>query len=287
MSDDLSRDEIEWFEIAERSLQGRQAERPEFSASVILDALKTDILSGVRYGELAALDSQLWEFFNEVSIPKPKPGENLNILVLSWLAATFRNSHSSFLLSECGFRDTAAANARVALDHSIYLSLLAKGDERERVTARMEALYVNYLKSFGNMTATNAIMEEFVQMASEELPKVDPGKKSWSDIVEQVCNRLSSGDIVYSQYRILSNMIHPGLASSEPFVYGVQYDDSSYFRWKPVINPAPTVAFMAVASCAWAAWSVDELLGENYFGEVLEPIAIRLRLHKLFDSAPQ
>jgi hypothetical protein len=279
-------EEVEWFDFAERSFEQRRAEHPDFSASATMDALKAEFFADVRFDELNEMDSDLWRLFNDTKIPKPDIGENLRILVLSWLAVTFRNAHSSFLLARDGFRDTSVANARVALDHSIYLSLLASGDERERITDRMEALFLKYLKSFGDITqSSNPVMEEFLQMASDEFPNMDPGKKSWSDIVEQVCERLSTGDIVYSRYRILSNMMHPGFPSTEPFAYAVKFNPSPFFRWTPVVNPASMVSFMAVASCVWAAWSVDYIFSESYFGIQLDPIADRLHLHRLFENA--
>jgi hypothetical protein len=285
MSDILRPEEAEWFQWVEEYFAERQEQQPDFPAPTMLAALKDGFFAEVRFDELNEMDKQLWVLFNRTHIPKPQVGDQLRILSLSWLAVTFRNTHSSFVLAESGFRDTSAANSRVALDHAIYLSLLATGQERDRISDRLGALYVKYLKSFGEGSSnSNPIMEEFIQLASEELPIVDPGPRTWSDIVEQVCKRLDTGDVVYSRYRILSNMMHPGLASSEPFVYSIKIDSSTNFRWTPIVNPANVIAFMAVASCVWAAWSVDHLLEQTYFGELLDPIAERLQLHRLFKT---
>jgi hypothetical protein len=285
MFEDFRPEEIEWFKCAEQYFEERQAQQPEFSASVAIDALKAEFLAQVPFDELLEMDTKLWQILEETEIPKPALGNKLEIVCLSWLAVTFRYSHSSFFLAQNGFRDTSVANSRVALDHAIYLSLLANGDERDRIASRMEALYLRFLKGFGSdPVSSNPDLDDFFRLASEEFPDLDPGQKSWSDIVKQVCDRLVTGDIVYSRYRILSNMMHPGLPSTEPFAYPVKYDSSPNFSWSPIINPANTVGFMAIASCVWAAWSIDHLLEVKYFGDVLNPIAERLKLHRLFES---
>ncbi|MBW4079364.1 MAG: hypothetical protein HIU84_12825 [Acidobacteria bacterium] len=283
MSDILRPEEVEWFNCATRFLEEREAQQPEFSASTTMAALKENFFGQIRFDELSDLEGELRRYFNIVEIPKPKVGEQLKILSLSWLAVTFRNAHSSFFLAQNGYRDTSVANSRVALEHSIYLSLLASGRDRDRIASRMEGLYLKFHKGIGDDLSTSDLaIDEFFRLALEELPNVDPGRKNWSDVGEQVCNLLDSGDVVYSNYRILSNMMHPGFASSEPFVYSVKYDESANCTWAPVINPANTVAFMAVASCVWAAWSIEHLFEEEYFERALDPIANRLKLHRLF-----
>lgn len=283
MPDSFRPEEIDWFNILKRTFEEREERLPDFSAADAYEAMTTAFFSDVGLTELITIDDELWRIINETHIPKQGESAHLRMLYLSWLAVTFRHAHSSFLLAQQGFRDTSAANARVALDHAIYLSLLAKISDRQRIADRMEALYLKYLKGFGDaLTNTDTVLDDFFRVALDELPGLDPGSKTWSDIVEQICDQLDSGKIVYSRYRILSSLMHVGFPSAEPFIYSVRYDTDPNFNWNPVINPASVIGFMAVASCIWAAWSIDHILEEIYFGDRFDSFAARLQLHRLF-----
>ncbi len=212
--------------------------------------MKTSFFLEIQLTELLEIDAELWHIFSHTEIPKHGENEHLRMLYLSCLAVTYRYAHSSFLLAEQGFRDTSTANSRVALEHAIYLSMLAQNDDRQRIADRMEALYLKYLREFEDtLTNSNTVLDDFFRATLSELPNLNPGPKTWTDFVEQICNRLASGDVVYSRYRILSNLMHVGFPSAEPFIYSMRYETGTVFDSSPVVNPANTIGFIAVASC--------------------------------------
>ena len=74
---------------------------------------------------LRELESTLWSHFNETSLNRVQGREGLSVVAAAWLAVVYRQSHSAFVLAEKGLEDAASADVCSALEHGVYLSLLA------------------------------------------------------------------------------------------------------------------------------------------------------------------
>lgn len=267
-------------EFARHAFSEIGTEKSEFDQNTPLKVLADAFEAEVPVSDLKQMMTVLWDFFNTRTITRRR--DPLVLLALAWLSVTFRNAFSTFCLMDEGLIDASPSTTRVALEHSVYISLFASSDDRHRIAERMESLHVKYLSDIFQAASSPESLEEFLLIVLESSTPtgVNP-ELSWSAKMEQVCRQLQSGDTVYIRYRLLSRMMHGGMSSAEPYLFQLINDDDQ-FNFIPSVNPSNEMSLMSVASCVWAGWAIDEILGEPIFSEVLEPIADQLNLSPLF-----
>lgn len=272
---------LDWSDFARQTFSEINAERPEFDQDAPLKTLADAYEAEVPVATLREIMIELWDFFNALTIHRRR--DSLALLGVAWLSITFRNAFSTFALIDEGLVDTSPATARAALEHSIYVSLFAGSENRYRIAERMESLHAKHMNEAYEAASSPEGLEEFFNIVLEGFASTEIDQElSWSAKVEQVCkHHLLTGEVIYSHYRVLSRMMHVGMMSAQPYFFQLANDDQK-FSFIPAVNPSNETSLVSVASCAWAGWAIDEILGEPIFAGVLRPIAEQLELTPLF-----
>jgi hypothetical protein len=178
--------------------------------------------------------------------------------------------------------DAAVANARVAFEHGIYLSLIADARDYEAILDALEDRFVGVWKVLlASLPDAQALLTLLADIGAElDVPR----EMAWVRSVEQVCQKLESGDLVYAHYRLLTGEMHAGVGSAIPYV--IPSTDSPGAPNEPASFAAHKALEVAVGACVWAGWSTDALFGVEHFGPVVAKAAKRLgyiRLTRLVD----
>ncbi len=245
-----------------------------FDPELAIDALRSEDASLPTLAELEGVESRLWTHFSGSAPTLGGDFPHAQLVAWAWVSVAYRQAHAAFVLYKQGFPDAACANARSAVEHGVYLSLLAAVGSVDSILDPLEGAYLrNAEKIFGGMD------EEMPELLSLLLTHLAGSTTLSSDskvtVFQQVCERLATGDEVYRCFRMLSNCVHAGFGSAEPFmlsaVAGVSKDPS-----EPVLSNEPTdihtraTLWLALGGCAWAGWSADRLFAAEYFGPLLD-----------------
>ncbi len=199
--------------------------------------------------------------------------------------------HSAFVLYQEGLPDTAVANARCAVEHGVYLSLLAGVDSAESIVDPLMRKFLSQITKISEMVPDEQsdIMGELVEKLTIQIPERSNPSGPSVTVFEQVCNRLVTGDIVYLQFRLLSDLIHTGMGIAGPYVIAAAANPGPTglnLRHSPEFLGARRAIWMAIGGCAWAGWSIDQLFGTDYFGALLETTVRDLHFKPLVLVAP-
>lgn len=176
------------------------------------------------------------------------------------------------MLEERGLPESGFVNARSALEHGVYLSLLAAHESGDPV---LDALEHQYLRSLQLIVAnTTEIPGLAADMIDELIAGVNGAQDKGVTVFQQACERLVAGDQIYRHYRTLSNYSHAGFGSANPFMIASfaigDPSKSLTLTSSPMCPEVRTGLWLAVGACAWAGWSVDKLFATDYFGSVLD-----------------
>ncbi len=263
-----------------------ESDIPGFNADAVLQELVEWSASTPAHSELCAMHDQLWDHFSQISLTPTGDQRHVLLMASAWCATTFRHAHAAFLLGENGLADTARGNTRIALEHAIYLSLLAGTDNHTHVLDRLEVRFqAQWDRLIQSSRQLGEDIPDFVDLLLHGMPDVTPAEgTSWVRKVEQVCDRLETGYRVYDHYRMLSSEMHPGFGSAALYFMAaftqMKRDDSS-FPVEPIQLGTDMVLFLAVGACVWAGWSIDSLFGIDYFQGVVSDIAVTMSLSPL------
>lgn len=238
--------------------------------------------------ELQRIEAQLWPHFNAWSPTLGGSSQHAQLVASTWVAQTYRQAHAAFLLREAELPESALANARCAVEHGVYLSLLAAVDSVDDVLDPLELEHAHHTRV---VFPTEEGMPEFLPLLMKALTSVAGSRDPDVAKFEKVCRRLVTGDVVYRHYRMLSNVIHPGFGSASPFFLSA-FAAGDFEDAVPVMEPAPlglgdrVGLWLALGACGWAGWSADRLFGTEYFGPLLDATVRALGFIPLIISPP-
>ncbi|MHB8246567.1 MAG: hypothetical protein ACYDGN_14705 [Acidimicrobiales bacterium] len=251
--------------------------------SVLGELLQEDRDGTPSIVELRRFAMRLWRYFLRTGPPALEgDGSHVRLVAWAWAAQAFRHTRMAFHLERNGFGDGVAAHARSAIEHGVYLSLLAELQDQGAFLDGLEATY----RRQGRRILTAAIEE------GEKVPPAlalfmdalgfDPGGSSRSEAFEQVCSRLTSGDRVYLHYRYLSSLVHAGFGSAAPFMLRAVSGglEEPRLAHVPLVADLRRQLWPAIGGSCWAAWAVDQLLGSACFSGSLDATA------RAFDFMP-
>ena len=237
-----------------------------------IDALRSEEASLPTLAELEGVESRLWTHFSGLAPTLGTDFRHAQIVAWAWVSVAYRQAHAAFILYKQGFPDAACANARAAMEHGVYLSLLAAVGSVDSVLDPLEGAYLrNTEKIFGGMDEKMPELLSFILTDLAGL--ITSSRDPEVTVFQRVCERLDTGDEVYRYFRMLSNCVHAGFGSAEPFMLSaVAGRDPS----EPVLSNEPTdihtraTLWLALGGCAWAGWSADRLFAREYFGPLLD-----------------
>jgi hypothetical protein len=237
---------------------------------------------------LRLFEQAIWQSFLDFALESG--GEHLGsqLIAWAWLAQAYRHTHAAFQLETLGFLDATAVHARVALEHGVYLSLLTTAENASTILDRLEHEYLRVVKLGLSVTDEVPVILDRIM---SDLPgsSAEPGTE-WVSVFKQVCDKLDSGDFIYSYYRALSSSCHPGLGSASPYMMAgfdsAKRLDAPELVHVPLTHDVQLTLWLAIGGCLWAGWSVDRLFGINHFGPILDPIAQALGFHRLVRVEP-
>lgn len=225
------------------------------------------------YAALANYEHQLWQTFLGCD---QLPESNLELVGLGWLTTTFHQAHAAFQLAAVGLGEVATANIRAAVEHACYLSALVKSEDSDAILNSMEFRHIKGLDRVTEFLRQQDLPENSGLPTLEELRSSIEESKSptpWADKMEQICNRLNTGERVYLEYRMLSERIHPGISS---VLFPAIFDDlkTATPNQTRFIEPNPANLSirrslkLALGACMWAGWAVDQLFTTDHFGSL-------------------
>jgi hypothetical protein len=225
----------------------------------------------VPENELLTILDGLWARFDEVVLPTTGRSA-LDLVASAWLASVFRQARAVGVLIRQDMRDAGVPNARVALEHAIYLSLIADAPDLDAILETLELRSVSaWSEHFGKIPDAKVVLPFLATIAADlDVPK----EMAWVKRVEQVCEKLETGPVVYTAYRSLTSEMHPGPLSA--IAYMLPSLQSGNIAKEPASFVAKQALQLAVAACVWAGWSADALFGVELFGPVVGKAAERL-----------
>jgi hypothetical protein len=233
--------------------------------------------------DLRTIGEEFWEYFTSVDLSVGDSQPHVQLVAWGWLAQAFRQARAAFLLCDAGFSDSAPANARAAVEHGVYLALLASVRDKELVLDKLESTFLKNTDRLRDSGTTNEDQSELIQALLEVLPDITPNDGTgWVTVFEQVCKKLETGEDVYEYWRQLCAMIHPGFVSAGPFVVSSVDVDTwevpERLSREPMDSPdSRGILQMAIGGCAWAAWAAESLFDSiSFTGSLLEAKVRRL-----------
>lgn len=253
-------------------------------AKGVLAQIDTAETGAVSDAELVELLDELWAHFTTVDLPPSPYRQHVDLVASAWLGIIYREARAVATLAKADLLDASVANARVAFEHSIYLSLIS--DARDYL-AILDALEQRFIKIWTESLnkASEPEAQPLLSLLSnmDENLDVPPGMR-WVRRIDEVCAKLATGDAVYQCYRLLSNDLHAGLGSASPYMLsGMMGNGRSVV---PNLVIARTGLDAAVHACVWAGWAIDELFGVELFSGAVQRAADRLgctRLKRIAD----
>ncbi len=239
----------------------------------LLEPVLAYSVSTVPRPDLLAMIRTLWEHFEATELPPSNHGRHVDVVASAWLASAYRHAKAAAVLIEENLIDAAVANARVAFENAIYLSLISDARDVDTV---LDGLELRFLGIWNSVIATSPAMRPLESLLVEAADDLKAARKvrDWVKDVSQVCHRLHSGDVVYAHYRMLSSEMHPGFGSAVPYM--VDSFRSGLLGKEPADITGNLALEIAVGACVWAGWATDELFGIEAFGPVVSTPASRL-----------
>ena len=244
----------------------------EFDGDVAIGAFRDADASLPELIYLKEVESQLWKHFSAATPTLGERFPHAQRIAWAWVAVAHRQAHAAFLLSDKGFPDATCANARAAVEHGVYLSLLAAVESVDSVLDPLEAKYLHNAERV--LAGVEEELPEFLARMVEDIAgPLATSRDRNIEVFERVCDRLETGNEVYRHYRKLSSDVHAGFGSAAPFFLAAFGDrDPS----KPILSNEPVAVhtqaslWLALGGCAWAGWSADRLFEAEYFGPLLD-----------------
>ncbi len=156
-----------------------------------IDARPSEEASPPTLANLDRVESRLWTHFSGSAPTLGGDFPHAQLVACAWVSAAYRQAHAAFILCKQGFPDAVCANARVAVDHGVYLSLLAAVDSVDSVLDPLEGAYFRNAETiFGGMD------EEVPEFLSFILTDLAGSTTLSSDtkvtVFQQVCERLKT-----------------------------------------------------------------------------------------------
>lgn len=240
---------------------------------ILMKEAQDSSITSIPAPELTGLLDELWSLFSQIKLPASGRSTGLDLTASAWLGIAYRQAHAVAVLAKGDLLDTAVANARSAFEHAIYLSLIADGRDYAAVLDALEGkLHKTWRHAIHDLEDVEAVMLPYIENLEAKINV--PHDMSWVRSVEHVCNRLRTGDNVYRHYRMLSAFTHAGLGSTIPYLYNAPKSDGRPTAPLPVFDQ--TILSIAVGSCIWAGWSIDQLFQREMFGPSVAKAAERL-----------
>jgi len=253
-----------------------------FDPAPYIAAVRADNASQPSIADLFQIEEALWKQFSAAEPECSGDRPQVQLVAWGWVAQSFRQAHSAFILHRLGFPDSAVANARSAVEHGVLLSLLAGVELAEDVLEALEFQYLRRAKASIPLVPDEAVAE--MDLVDTLLGNLTGQRATGVTAFEQVCGHLESGERVYLHYRGLSNAVHPGFASAGPIMLSAFKsieDELPTLSNEPVYIGTEMALTLAIGGCLWAGWSADLLLDNEYFGPSLSQIASELGLKPL------
>lgn len=248
-------------------------------AKAVLAQIDTALTVAVPDAELVELLDELWAHFSTIDRPPSPHSPHVDFVASAWLGITYREARAVATLAKADLLDASVANARVAFEHAIYLSLISDARDYVAVLDALEHRLVT-----GWTKALNKTAEPEAQLLLPLLSRMDedldvPAEMRWVSRVHMICAKLATGDVVYQRYRLLSNDIHAGLGSASPYILSGMVGNGRSVVPNLVVARAGLDA--AVHACVWAGWSIDALFGVELFANAVAKAADRLECTRL------
>lgn len=248
-------------------------------AKGVLAQIDAAVTGAVPDAELVELLDELCAHFSTIDLPPSPHRPHVDLVASAWLGITYREARAVATLAKTDLLDASVANARVAFEHSIYLSLIS--DARDYLTI-LDALEHRFVA--GWTEALNKTSEPEAQLLLPLLSSMDedldvPAGMRWVRRVDMICAKLATGEAVYQRYRLLSNDLHAGLGSASPYMLSGMVGNGRSVVPNLVVARAGLDA--AVHACVWAGWSIDELFGVELFANAVARAADRLECTRL------
>jgi len=224
------------------------------------------------YGSMAKLyylESTLWRVYKSAQPELGGRTPHAQLVAWSWITQTFRQAHTVFGLVSNGFPDCAFANARCAMEHGIYLSLMAGIEDVDFVLDRLEHRYIQTGQKLSAAAPKDqvpeflgALLEDVGDLCATPNPESD-----WVRWMGKICERLENGDAIYSYYLGVSAYMHAGFGSASGSMCAAMGEE----LMEPVPSHEPAVydkkleLWLSLGACGWAGWSADRLFGTEHF----------------------
>jgi hypothetical protein len=235
---------------------------------------------------LHQIEGLLWNAFREASLVLGGPFPHAQLIAWTWLAQAVRHSHAAFHLEASGLADTAAVHARAAVEHGVYLSLLATAEDPNTVLDRLEHEYARTVNlALDTSDADIQVPGIFALLIGDLGDTAKPEGTDWVSHFQQVCGRLRTGGLIYTHYRGLSTQSHPGFGTAAPYIVGgfpgVAKGAPIGLVHDPQVVDVQITLWLSVGASCWAGWSADQIFGVDHFGPVLSQFAPRLGFSRL------
>lgn len=236
-----------------------------------------NLMSGVtpeKLPRLLSIERKLWRRFQSA---KPRlhddSSEAALIVAWGWVAHTFRQLHAVARLSRSDIPECAMANARAAMEHGIYVSLLV---ELPQPTDVLDQLSDRFMAHFDRtVSTTDFVPQELLAVLTEvraEIPTtLAQPTTTWTTKFKQICKRLTTGDMVYQHYGIISSQVHPGFGSAGAAIWDFVFN-SGILSPRAASPPLPTAMWLALGASAWAGWSYDKLFHVDTFTPLMDEL---------------
>jgi hypothetical protein len=242
--------------------------------SSVVEQFQTVLQSIPTFVDLASRHEQLQETFESFD---PSPGEHQRyhaFVVYGWLTTTFHHAAAAFQLAEAGFGDILISNVRASFEHALYVSAFVNPNNTEEMINTLDRRQVDNLEklleqaSSASNIPTTELSEYLVSVSTDVID--NESVEQWPRKVEQVSQRLVSGDEIYTIYRILSNRLHPGILTTlfPAATNRIKGERREVADWLDSLTYS-SLSF-ALGACAWASWSADAFFGTSHFGPVLD-----------------
>ena len=259
-----------------------------------VDAIREELTALPSSAALATYEHRLWQAFLSYDPPSASHGDGDELIVLGWLTTTFHQAHAAFRLATEGLGEIAVANVRAAMEHAFYLSAFVNAEDSEVIFNSITFRHRKGLERVLDFARGQVLPEggmSLVEAVTLLILGEDDQKPtiSWPEKIEQVCNRLNTGERLYFEYRILSEQLHPGISSVLlPAVLDHPRADGSTVA---DLDASEAASFytrrslrLAIGACAWAGWVADRFFTTDYFGPLLAEFANELGFLPIFKT---
>ena len=275
-------DEIPPLPEVPMSVLRRIAQEQGVNPDEVVSIMQREAESRPPFDRLKAFQESLWTSFQSAELLNVEGREGVLVIGAAWAAVAFRQARATFLLWELGMKDAASSTSRVALEHSVYVSLLASSSDPQKVIDSFEDRYLGMLERLVE-SADDDVMDLLTKL-SGHLPSRDTlATERWQVIFEQVCNKFETGEIIYLHYRMLCAEVHPGFGTAAPYILpNVPVGGSQPYALSPDFTLGSDLCLLlAVDSGVWAGWSLDSLFGVEIFDPVATSVAMEMGIHRL------